>query len=172
MKILNKTHWNSEQIKALLYAVARQEQLPGDFTRRLHCTIKYRRNGGYGGSAFYNSHYMKLKMPRTGPVDSVTVAKIMAHEMAHCQGVKHRQMHGPRYSWEDGWREIWAMANNYTIEAKAVVANERSLTTSSDQMEKCRLMIGKWERKAQLAKTYIKKWSRRLAYYEKKSAVL
>ncbi len=178
MKLTNKTHWRTDQLKKLVVEVARRELLNSGFTKRLQVTVKYKRASyrsmGYGGYAWYNSHSMVLKLPRIGPVDSARVAKIIAHELAHCQGVKHNCMHNTRYGWVEGWRQIWGWAAAHPIEGKSATVKIPSspLNQILSKIAECKKRMAAWQRKAKLAKTYLSKHARRLRYYETKAATI
>src|SRR2546427_1931730 len=47
--------------------------------------------------------------------DSVQLAHVICHELAHAKGLRHTEMRNVRYGWADGWKEYYGWAPKYTI---------------------------------------------------------
>src|SRR5258708_25130449 len=116
MRIANETIWRTDQIKALILRVAQDELDPGQL-KHARIQIKYRRNGAYKmGHCTYGTPrnpqvYMTLLFPRKGPVELPAYALIIAHELAHARGARHREMYKTkRYWWLEGWEERYSYA--------------------------------------------------------------
>ena len=182
MKLVNKTRWNSAQVKALIRAVAEKELLTPDNIKRLYVTMKYRKRSRYWddvavtGWGTYHAWNICLKVVRgVTRLDKVQMAKTIAHELAHNQGVRHGgAMRGVDYGWAPGWREKWAWANDFpiTLNAELVPVQRGSFDAASNEMQHCQKMITLWERKTKLARTKMRKWAVKLKYYEKKMAAM
>jgi hypothetical protein len=167
MKITNPTHWNTRDIARLIYRVAEDELDQGQL-KRARVRIRYMcgRNLGYCtyGSLLHPCVIMTLRMPRPGnPVDTVQLAKVIAHELGHAKGLRHSDMRNPRYGWVDGWRDYHAYAADFPIGVKPVVsADEKLAKRRADAIVKAQKMVGKWTTASKRANTMLKKWSRRL----------
>ena len=99
MKIDNPTHWSTDDIRRLIYRVSLDELERGQLVHA-RIRIKYaRKNSKRLGTFTYGTPRnprinMMLVMPRPGtPVDLVRLAKVIAHELGHAKGLRHRQMH-------------------------------------------------------------------------------
>jgi hypothetical protein len=172
MKITNKTHWNTRDIQKLVYRVAQDELNPGGL-RNARITVSYRRNGGIGGWCYYGTiQYpnvrMRLNLPRTG-LDSVALARVIAHELGHAKGLKHGSaMSNNRYAQADGWRERYAYAKDFPIGVKADPPKPTLNDKRRRAHAKAQAMVAKWERRLKLASTTLKKWQRRAKAAEKR----
>lgn len=110
MRLINKSEWDTKQIKALLCKcfaeVKKREQHPlltsRGFIVRVE-TYHPKRYGGIRGRAQYYRRWCKLQIP---PVQSswdgesfswhwntIQLANVFIHELGHCIGVRHRN-HG------------------------------------------------------------------------------
>ena len=121
MKIDNPTHWSTGDIRRLIYRVSLDELERGQLVHA-RIRIKYaRKNGRALGRCTYGTPRnprvnMMLVMPRPGtPVDLVQLAKVIAHELGHAKGLRHRQMRNNRYGWVEGWRGRYAYALDFPI---------------------------------------------------------
>lgn len=167
MRIVNKTHWRTDQITKLVYRVAQDELDPGQL-KRARIQIKYRRQEKYiSGWCTYGTGrnprvYMALFLPRKGAIDLPGLAHTIAHELAHSKGLKHRDMQNTRYGWIEGWRERYAYANNFPVEARP----EKPAPTLDDKRQKklaaAQKKVAEWTRKQKLATTTLKKWEKKV----------
>jgi len=180
MKVVNETHWRTDHLRRFLYAVGREELEPEDL-RRLHVRVIYGRGrhyryGSTGGYAWYNSTQMVLKMPQEIVISYTrrSLAMTIAHEMAHCRGMQHRDMRdSPRYSFVDGWWERYAWANDLPLEKKAPKKKKPRLTgeaLAAERAEHFRGLLAQWETRAKRAATAIKKYRAKIRYYERRVA--
>lgn len=117
MRLINKTRWSSADLEAIIKRVAVDELDPEHF-RRLKVTVTYTRgtHNGSSGYAFYNSGLMRVRVSKIR-VDLADFAMVVAHEMAHCRGVRHRQMNCRRYKRIAGYRDYYAWATAMPMRA-------------------------------------------------------
>lgn len=174
MKLINNTGWRTDQLRALISRVA-EDELSSQQRKILRVTINYqRRYTGRMGSAclgtpFHQQLTITLLLPRTSEsFDRVAYALIIAHEMAHCRGWRHRQMTGNRYDWKPGWQERYAYAYDYPIEQAPAVERVKP----GDDMKHAHAMdmMLRWSRRVMLDTARLKKWQAKAYYYEKKMA--
>jgi hypothetical protein len=175
MKLLNKTSLYTKQLKAFIRAVAKHEGFTPEEIKSLMVRAIYRKRSRcwednfVTGYAYYKKPNMCLKFVKGVMPDKVQMAKTVAHELAHIQGVHHgKAMKNSLYGWKDGWREHWAWADSLplTMNTPEDKKPERSEVVL-DKVTHCLKMIIVWEKKAKIAKTKQKKWARKLAYYQK-----
>ena len=179
MRLENHTHWDGQAIKRLVRRVAQDEfdAMPQPYT----VTVKYKRRSWagcgtlgrapYGLSALQPARRMTLYLERD-VIDSVQVAKTIAHEFGHNKGIRHRDMKNTRYGWVDGWRDRYAWAAEFSIgpaPAKPVMAPVTVLERKLAHVEARRKQA---ETRAKRAQTLLKKWARKQRYYESKLAAL
>jgi len=175
--IINKTDWNTSDLTRLIRAVAKEENLSAAWVKRAHITIQTHHGGralrGYaGGCAYIGGSVMWLKMPlpRYG-VSVVDLARTIAHEFAHMQGQNHKQM-SVRYGWRG--TEQWRWAEKYPIrvktpKAKVAVSKATQIEKKLLHAQKC---LKRSEFRAKLLANSLRKWRRKVRYYERLSAAL
>lgn len=179
MKTTNQTKWDTRDITKLIYRVAQDELDPGQLKKRGHVTIAYQKEGtGKLGHCYYGTPrnplvYMRLNLPRNTPVDVVQLAKVIAHELGHAKGLKHREMNNTRYGWVDGWRERYAWAVEFPIRENVVpvVSKEDKLAKRREQaVVKATAKVQEWESTVKRSTTLLKKWRVKLRAAEKRVA--
>lgn len=167
MKVKNETRYLTADLRHLIQAVAERELEPAQ-RKRLHVHVIYKRGSGCGGYAYYNSNGFTLKMPRARMSTSpAAVASTIAHEMAHAfKGLRHSQMRGTRYSWK-GYREgCWDWAKDYPLGLKPE-APKKERPGVAEKLEHAQAMLEDKERQAKRVVTLIKRWKKRVRYYER-----
>lgn len=178
MTITNKTRVNTKQLGALIRATAAKEYLTPEQINALRVTIRYRKRTGArpdthpGGYASYNSSFFCLTFVRGVQPDVFGTARTIAHEIAHCRGLHHRDMNNARYGWKPGWEEFYSWAADYKLEMRPEPGSVKPTVVEavSGNIEKCQKALERWKSKQKMATTKIKKWNARLKYYEKRLA--
>lgn len=175
MKIINKTKWSTRDLQAFFRRAAQEEMDPPHF-KRLRATIVYTRGGphrGYStGYAYYNSATMTLRVS-AHQIDRVDMAMIIAHEMAHCRGLHHRDMNTPRYRRIGNWRERYAWADQLPLRDMTILKKKVRVVGAEADAVKLSAAQGKvaeWDRKIKAASTRRHGWVRKVKYYERKLA--
>lgn len=173
MKIVNHTKYETRDIIRLVNRVAQDELNPGGL-KNARITIKYRRNGGIGGWCYlgsiqYPNVRMRLSLPRT-KLDVVMLALVIAHELGHAKGLKHRDMNKVRYGWAEGWRERYAYAVDFPIGIKADPPKPTLDDKRQKELAKAQKMVAMWTTKQKRAATTLKKWQRKAKAIEKRLA--
>lgn len=193
MKIINKTHWQTKDLAAIIRKVATDE-LEKDKLKRCVFTVVYGRTGrGSSGYAYYGGTRARLRIPSGNPrkpriktpygwkgfppeeVDLVDFAYVVGHECGHLRGLHHgAAMHSARYSRDSAYgdyRQYYAWAGAMPLRKK-----EKKLPPTVDQRRekkalKANLQLRVWERREKLAKTKVKKYRLRVRRLEKIAAV-
>jgi hypothetical protein len=172
VKIINRTHWQTRDVRAVLAKVAEMELDP-DHRRHVVITLEPGRSGNYPGGVSghaglgkigeYRRHRIQLRLPPR-EIDPISLAATTAHEMAHLRGIDHKAMRGaPRYTYAPGWREVWAWAEPYPIRKMAPRRALTKLDRWATKTLKAERMVKLWETRAKRAETYLRKWRRRHA---------
>ncbi len=172
MKVINETHWRTDHLRRFILRVAKEE-LPTDALPRTIVKVGYHRGGsGCAGRARYPTtderrdglrpRIWLLLPPRSEPVvDRADLALVIAHEMAHCRGLRHgKDMRCPRYYRQPGYRERYAWATTLPLAARALVVRRRKLRAQPRDVRRAHAetMLQTWERKHKLATTMRAKW--------------
>jgi hypothetical protein len=175
MKIINHTAWRTDQLHALIQRVA-DDELSMQQKKILRVTLAYKRRLGAGrmgqaclGTPHHQLLTMTLFLPKPGrEFDRPSYALIIAHEMAHCRGWRHARMKGNRYDWAEGWQGRYAYALNYPIELAAPAIKAKP--GDEQKHQHALTMVAQWTTKTKKATTLLKKWTRKVRYYERKMA--
>ena len=176
MKIVNETNWVTKHLRAFVIQVCKKELLDADFRRHLRVTFKPRRRTCYwlegyvGGCAWYNQPRMIIRIVKGNvPPSKTMLAHVIAHELAHIQGICHKNMHSTRYSWSDGWKTIWNWAENLPLEHKVITCPPMPTRSEKAQIKlvKAQSQLKRWESRKQLAITKVKKYSAKVTCYQK-----
>lgn len=180
MKLVNKTALDSRLLRTFIRRVMEHEMFtPAEiaqfkvafrYRRRSHC----REDAHPGGYAYYNSKTFVITPVNGVMPDKRALAKVIAHELAHCQGVKHRRMHTPAYGWVKGWQEHWQWAEALPLAfcTDPTPVKPTGVEKISVKAQHCERMLGKWQSRVKLAKTKEAYWRRKLGYYEKRRAAM
>lgn len=186
LSVKNGTHYRTADLAALIRAGIREY---GD-DRRYTVRVVYTRGGGTStsGYAYYNSGSITLRVPRyrtwnfptSGkeqysalPPETVRdLAKTLAHEIAHTNGVRHSEMDGALKRCCRGGTDDaptpWA--DGMEIRAKDAKPASSMDARIAERAEKARASLDRWERKAKAAAKWAAKWRRKVAYYERRAA--
>lgn len=172
MRIKNETRWRTDHLKALIGRVAKEELEP-EQKKKLLVTVRYRKSNartwGHAtiGTPFHQVLRMRLLLPFPGrEFDKPKHALIIAHEMAHCRGLRHREMKSSRYDWVEGWKERYAYAEQFPMELAPEMMAAKA--TDADKAERLIVKLKRWQAKKKRAETAIGKLKRRLRHYERK----
>lgn len=172
INLVNKTHWRDDHIKAFIQRIAKDER--PDLCKRggktLTCKVVYTRNRGCGSSgyAYYHSNLMTVRLPKQNP-DKVDFAHVIAHELAHTRGVRHRDMTGlSRYQRVGRYREIYAWADQLPLEITPKKVKAKP-TTDAKLLHAEKMLKAAMTREKR-AVTLRKKWESKVKYYAKKVA--
>lgn len=170
MRIINETHWRTDHLRAFISRVAQDELNPKQ-RKRLVITVVYTRGRHHSSSgyAYYHSNIARVRLPSEGP-DKIDFAHVIAHELAHTRGMKHRAMTGdPRYDRMPRTREIYAWAADLPLEKKVVAPKQRP--GHEEKLAHAQQMLNLNASKMKRYATICKKWRRRVKYYEGQMAL-
>ena len=177
MKLINKTNLRTDHLRAFVNRVAKEEMVE---LKHATFTVIYRRissRGAYiGGFAYYGlPPRVTIKIPKDIPIDKVELAYVMAHEMAHAQGLRHKQMRNSRYSRRysirngEDWKKHYLWANELPLEIQPAV---KKIKPTPDQtirlkLDRCLKRQNQWGTKVKRSQTIYRKWKQRSQYYER-----
>lgn len=180
MRIVNKTKWNTKQLRTIFTKCLQEIRKTEDIKwwRKLTVHVVWHRSWWVGGYAYYNSTLLIMKMPRKSFTEPVrdgldftqAVADTFIHEFGHCFGIKH----GPsRKTIEHVYRDwIKATFSNETYplsldKAEKVMKENVIVKRYNQAMANCTRAATRVKR----AKTIFEKWTRKVKYYETKMAM-
>lgn len=167
IELHNKTHWREDHIRALLVRgiQAEREDLCKHGAPAMKVYVVYTRGHvKTSGYAYYNSRWMKVRLPKVNP-DKVAFAHTIFHELAHTRGLTHDRMNScATYGYSNGWRERYAWAETLSLEAKprATKARPQADTKLAHAGQMLKAALTREKR----AVTIRKKWEAKVRYYD------
>jgi hypothetical protein len=170
MKIINKTHWRTDHLRAFIARLAKDELEPAA-RKALVVTIKYNRQKDKGwcsgrarvGSARMGKAIMTIMLPSQA-VDKIDLAHVIRHELAHTRGMEHRQMtKNSLYSRVGNWREIHAWAEEMPLERQAKKPKD---DVQLQRYQRALAAEKRWTTKLKRAQTALKNLRPKLRRYE------
>ncbi len=175
MKVTNQTNYDTRYLRSLFTKCEKHE---GTNYKYRNVKVIYSRSGRIGGYAWYNSHSVVMKLPKRQAIKTInyytrkkgseehgawshSVAQVYIHEVGHNLGLHHKDMPSSEtinISWLSN--EICPLkkinpSKPNIIEARAAKAQKK---------------LNEWVKKLNRAKTYAKKYQKKVKYYEKKMA--
>lgn len=173
MKITNKTHYRTDDLRKLFVACVNHH---GGEIKRMSITVLY---GEFSGFAYYPRHELhggtitvRLPSPKRAPEGLkmkwlTNVAQLFEHELMHCFGIRHGDMDRDVYNCRQDV-SAWLPADLPKIRAQSgpKVPTEEEKATAKEA--NARAKLAEWERKAKLAKTRLKKWKAEVRRYDRK----
>lgn len=162
MRIVNETKYRTEDIKRFLVLAHEAMGAPRDKKVRIvysHCSQHW-------GCASYGGRWMKLTLPGDpAKVNGLEFARVIEHEIAHNLGIRHPEMDTlTRYCKQS---VPWA-------EGLALRVKEETPRASVDHVARreahARRMQERWQRRLDAAKRHHQKWTRKVRYYDRKTA--
>jgi hypothetical protein len=163
MKIDNRTHYVTSDLKAFILRGIKESVKSGEDNRTQMLTVKvvYSRNrewGGYGysGYAFYNGRFMRVRVPKIA-IDMEQFARLVMHEYDHIVGYRHKQMDG---QYDTAW------VKDYEIRIQAPKVKEK-IDVRAVRYERTKKLLEKKQTQMKRLQTSIKKYSKKIKYYEK-----
>ena len=176
MKVVNKTKWNTADLKKIFVEAKRlYKKDTGETHGRkklvievIYCTSRPYSGIAYIGGTCLHSWDMKLRLPRETEdkkLDCNTVAWIFTHEYEHILGYRHPQM--GKIRWDDS---MFDWAKNYTVGLEPIKEKPKRDLKNERYLKACKKVEEKI-RKLKRLKNELKKWDAKKKYYEKNLAM-
>ena len=185
MKIINKTNWQTLDLKRILTkALNEDDKIEGKCKNSKYLEVEivdcpkspkwviehYKKCGmgfpqgrrAYTGNAFLNGYNMKMRLPEN-EIDKRKLVKLFRHELTHIRGYKHNKM---IYWLSDNDIGNWMDSDiNYPIRQKENKTKPKVDLQTKRYEHVMRILKAK---KSQLKRlqNQIKKWSHKRKYYE------
>ena len=171
MKIINETHWRTDQLRAIIARTATDE-LDSSDRRRLLVTVAYgAKSSGVSGRAACGGPWVKLFVSRV-EIDRVSLAHTTRHELAHFRGLRHPAMRGSRrYSYVEGWRALDAWADEMPLEVKPAAPRPTADERRALKLTRAKDSLARWERRLKVAHGRVRRWRGRVRDYERYTAI-
>jgi hypothetical protein len=159
MKITNKTQYDTRYLRRLFLACENHE---GTNPKRRHVCVQPKSGGGVGGYAWYNSHSVVMKLSGV-KADARDVAQVYIHEVGHNLGLRHKDMAACKDIQIDFWPDE-------AVPLKAAKPTKPKPSIVEQRAAKAEAKLTEWTKKLNRAKTYVKKYQRKVRYYQKRRA--
>jgi hypothetical protein len=200
MKVDNKTDWRTDQLKAIIMRVAKEELDPKKAKRvtiqvyytkrRARVVIKKDAEGnvlrddsghpihhriyedhGSCGYAYLRGFWCRVGLGRD-TVDKPDFAKVVAHEFAHLRGMRHgAAMNCKRYKRVPGYRDFYAWANDMPLEKKPKKEKPKGMELREQKLHQAEQQVKVWEKRIKRAETWLRKWKKKVTYHKRQLRV-
>ena len=181
MKIVNKTTWRTDHLRAFAARIADREITSRDVRKRLTVTFVHSRSRGASGHA--GGGYVTVRVPRPGRRSTIKadLAMVLAHEFHHVEtgrsgrSVEIHWRRSVRYGWHPDRHEYYAWANELPLEQKppkAAPPKPTGVDKAARELVRLAKLIAGWESKRKRAESALKKYRAKRRYYEKRLAAL
>lgn len=164
MKIHNKTNYDTQSLRKLFIACEKHE---GTNHKYRDITILNSKRGRIHGRAWLNSRYIEMYLSKyiemylSKKANAHTIAQVYIHEVGHNTGLHHKDMielSSIDVSWlTDG-----------IIPQKKPAPQKPKLNIIEVRANKAQAKLSEWTKKLNRAKTFVKKYQRKVKYYDKK----
>lgn len=178
VNVINKTDFDSRNIRSLVLAVARRELKPTQY-KEIEVTVGYPKKKFVTSLAQISPHGSKAVFTIYIPKDQVDVVEV-CHRIKvcfdYCLG-----RHGTAYSSFRDWYQRpgkasdYPFAKKYTMVKAQAKATPGKLTGAAGAMKKAEFAQEKvhyWESRVKRATTMLKKWQRQLRYHSNRGEKL
>lgn len=157
MKVLNKTEYDTRYLRGLLIQCEKHEGT--NYKLREVKVLKSKR--GVHGRAWYNSWSINMYLPRDAK--SRSIAQVYIHEVGHNLSLRHRDM-TPIHQIDVSWLsdEVVPLKKSKPTKPKPNIVEAQAMHAQKK--------LDEWNKKLNRAKNYVKKYQRKVKYYEKKKA--
>lgn len=175
MRIENKTKYKTQCLRELFSACCRMADTNVK-AKELYVHVS-RANTRVSGVAFLGASVIWIKIPRKELLDSGDgkkleriVAWVFIHELLHCDGIDHHDMNKDWYPC--GWRKARKLkwADKYLLVEE--VPELTPLKSCKQKLEHARKMVDRHKIRRDREETLIKKWKRKVRYYERRLDLL
>jgi hypothetical protein len=166
MKFVNNTQWNTTELRRLTLAIMKHV---GVNAGRTSITINDARKDYVHGLATIGHGWVKMwtPTPKNKPTfDVVTYTQVLEHELEHNLGLRHTEM-------KPCFRKDVSYTKDYVINPKPirVVLVKPKPSIIMKRQAQAKAKVARLEHKLDLTQALLKKWRKKLAYYDKKSSI-
>lgn len=164
MKVTNNTNYDTRYLRWLFIQCEKHE---GTNYKYRQVEVLNKKGGGISGRAWINSRYITMKLPSgRGPgykPNSHSVARVYIHEVGHNLGLQHKDMSSVS-SIDVSW------LSDVPIPAKKPKPPKPKPNIVDARAKHAQKKLDEWNKKLSRAKTFVKKYRKKVKYYEKKMA--
>ena len=128
--------------------------------------------GEYGDEARGEGYLVRVPVDRDDPNRSsygYRTAAVLAHEVAHTLGLRHGEMSDELRYCRSSLSLPWA--EGIVVRRKAEPAKPTLSDRVAEREETARKKVAEWTRRLALARTKVRLWKRKVAYYDRRRAV-
>lgn len=187
MRIVNKTHWSTRDMRRIMTRVAREELNDTDAHRALRkqlvVTVVYSRSGSMSGCAWRGRPVARICVQKrvkcwsesrgdyeAKALNSVEFAWLCAHEFAHVRGQRHRTMNRNVMYFTNKAHEMYEWAREFPIHRVEPKTKTREEKRDAKLLHAQR-MLARAETRAKRAATLLRKWRQKVKYYERQQVL-
>ena len=194
INITNETTWNTRQLRAFVARCAKEviDDKMAPWLKTINVSFNSNKSSSWGrkmrdggrafslssyvsGHAYIKSNRMRIHMPPKGIdyIDKVQLAQVIAHELGHCMGLRHRQMKSTIWNVKDKGRVHYEWASELPLERVPEKVKEKKDKTElgkelvAKRKQKVEALVQKWEKKKVKAESAVKKAETMLKKHKK-----
>ena len=168
MQVTNTTKYRTDDLRKFLRAIIVEAGM--DPRENWRITVEFVRNKRYWdcvkGYAYYNSRTFSLRIPfgwgtignDAGKLKSM--AQVVHHEIDHCRNVRHTDM----VPVSEIQTAVW---EGHQIRIKVEKKKPPMVDRAAKRRAHAEIMAENWAKKLRTAKRCLKKWERKVRYYER-----
>ncbi len=173
MRIKNTTDLSTEDLRSFISVCAKQMEV-SYILRRMSVEIRRKKitywtnkeKDDYPtGRASLNGWWMRIRIPPV--INKRRLAFVIQHELYHTIGKGHQELAREFGDWEISESDRFAFADNLPLGEKAVNSPRPPRALKEERYKKAISKVAEFERKLKLTKTLLKKWQRKVKYYQK-----
>lgn len=155
IKIKNDTEYETRNLRKIISRCIKTDGPRAETKMDIHIRPSKKYLSGY---AYLNSNFVCMRIPSTGEIDTVRFTQIFIHELQHCRGEVHREMVKSK-TIDAGWAKAFPIQKR-PVKIKPVA------DLKSKRYETAKSRVSKYEIKMKRMATLLKKWKRKVTYYE------
>jgi hypothetical protein len=172
MRLNNSTQFSTDDLRKFISVCAKQMEV-SYILRRMRVVIKRKKKSYWrseetddypSGCASLSGRYMKIRLPPV--LNKRRLAFVVQHELYHTIGRGHRAIAREFGDWEISNSDKFAFADNLLLGEK-VLNTKPPRNLKEERHKKAISKVAEFERKLKLTKTLLKKWQRKVKYYQK-----
>ena len=158
MKVINKTNYDTRYLRSLFIKCERHE---GTNPKYREVTVYESKRRRVHGRAWIRSRYIDMYLPAEANIRSI--ARVYIHEVGHNLGLRHSQMIDINLI-----DTLWLP--DETVPHKPIKTQKPKLNIVEIRATKAQKKLDEWNKKLSRAKIYVKKYQKKVKYYEKRKA--
>lgn len=173
MRLNNSTSYSDEDLRNFISVCAQKMEVTY-ILNGLRVTVKRRKISNYRsaekddyptGVASLCNKWMRIRIPQT--LNKRKLAFVVQHELYHTIGKGHRSLAREFGGWEISESDRFSFADNLLLNPKELNSPKPPRNIRIEREARAQNKVEELTRKLKRTKTLLRKWTRKVRYYEK-----